>query len=85
MNTDTRRRKPGRPRAIPASLIPVVLSLYHSGLGYRAIARELMKQGICVDWSTVRRVIKRWLSEKGHHNGSCSNFNTILQRGALGE
>lgn len=52
------RRKPGRPRAIPESLIPKVLSMYSSGLGYRAIARELAKEGVGVDWSTVRRVIK---------------------------
>ncbi len=52
------RRKPGRPRAIPESLIPKVLSMYSSGLGYRAIARELAKEGVGVDWSTVRRIIK---------------------------
>ena len=51
-------RKPGRPRAIPEALIPKVLSLYHEGLGYRAMARELRQEGISVDWSTVRRVVK---------------------------
>ena len=75
------QRKSGRPRAISDDLVPLVLSLYESGLGYRAIARALMKQGICVDWSTVRRVIKKWLSEKDHHNGFCSNSATILPRG----
>jgi hypothetical protein len=79
------QRKPGRPRAISDDLVPLVLSLYKSDLGYRAIARELMKRGISVDWSTVRRVIKRCLSENGHHNGSCSNSDTILQRGLFGE
>ena len=52
-------RKSGRPRAIGESLIPKVLSLYQSGLGYRAIARELTKEGVWVDWSTVRRTVKR--------------------------
>lgn len=58
MNVSRALRKPGRPRAIPDNLIPVVISLYQSGLGYRAIARELRKQDISVDWATVRRVIK---------------------------
>jgi hypothetical protein len=75
------QRKTGRPRAISDELVPVVMSLCKSGLGYRAIARELMKQGISVDWSTVRRVIKRWLSEKGHQNALYSNSDTILPRG----
>jgi len=55
---DTSVRKRGRPRAIDESSLPLVLSRYDSGLGYRAIARELAKEGLCVDWSTVRRVIK---------------------------
>ena len=58
MNFDEKRRKPGRPRAIPEHLIPEVLSLYHNGLGYRAIARELERRGVVVSFSTVRRVIK---------------------------
>jgi transposase-like protein len=59
MNTEAVERKPGRPRAIPERLIPKVLSLYYEeGLGYRAIARELRKQGISVDWSTIRRIVK---------------------------
>jgi hypothetical protein len=75
------QRKPGRPRAISDDLVPLVLSLYKSGLGYRSIARELMKQGVYVDSSTVRRVIKEWLGEKGHHNALYSNSNTISPRG----
>ncbi|MCJ7515283.1 MAG: helix-turn-helix domain-containing protein [Dehalococcoidia bacterium] len=75
------KRKSGRPRAISDDLVPLVVSLYESGLGYRAIARELMKQSVSVDWSTVRRVIKKWFSEKDHHNDFYSNSNTILQRG----
>jgi len=51
-------RRPGRPRAIPQALIPKVISLYRQGLGYRAVARELRKEGLSVDWSTIRRVIK---------------------------
>ena len=81
MNAAMIRRKPGRPRAILADQVEQVISLYDSGLGYRAIARELAHQGVYVDWSTVRRVIKRWFSEKGRQNGSCSNCDTILTRG----
>lgn len=51
-------RKPERPGAIPESVIPRLLRLYHEGLGYRAVARELGKQGVYADWSTVRRIIK---------------------------
>jgi len=58
MNGDNIRRKPGRPRAIPEAMIPRLLHLYNEGLGYRAVARELSKQGMYADWSTVRRVIK---------------------------
>ena len=58
MNVNSGLRRPGRPRAIPENLIPEVISLYQSGLGYRAIARELRKQNILVDWATVRRIIK---------------------------
>jgi len=52
------RRKPGRPRAIPEVLIPKVLSLYEEGLGYRAVARELREEGVSVNWSTIRRIVK---------------------------
>jgi len=53
------QRKPGRPKAIPERLIPKVLSLhYDEGMGYRAIVRELRKQGISVDWSTIRGIVK---------------------------
>jgi hypothetical protein len=51
-------RKPGRPRAIPPELIPKITHLYDMGLGYRAIARELREEGLSVDWSTVRRLVK---------------------------
>jgi hypothetical protein len=53
------KRRHGRPRAIPEALVPKVLLMYHrQGLGYRAVARELLADGLCVDWSTVRRVVK---------------------------
>lgn len=55
----TLKRRPGRPRAIPEALVPKILLMYRcQGYGYRAIARELLADGLCVDWSTVRRVVK---------------------------
>ena len=56
-------RKPGRPRAIPEELEPYVISLYRQRFGYRAIARELRKEGISVHWSTVRRLVKEKLGK----------------------
>ncbi len=58
MNLKSRERKPGLTRSIPEGLIPKVLSLYHEGLGYRAVARELREEGISADWSTIRRIVK---------------------------
>jgi hypothetical protein len=75
------QRKPGRPRAIPEDRIDEVISLYESGLGYRAIAHKLEKAGVFADWSTVRRVIKERQGENSGDNGSCSNSNTILPLG----
>ena len=60
MNPEVVERKPGRPRAVPEALIPKVLSLYRQGLGYRAVARELRQEGISVDWSTIRRIVKTY-------------------------
>jgi hypothetical protein len=60
------KRKPGRPRAIPESLIPEVISLYHHGFGYRSIARQLKDKGISVDWSTIRRIIKNHTTSNQH-------------------
>ena len=57
-------RKPGRPRAIDDDMVPMVLSLYENGFGYRTIAHELETNGVFADWSTVRRVIKKWKQEK---------------------
>lgn len=70
MSNGAGTRKPGRPRAIPQNLILLVISLYQSGLGYRAIARELCKQDISADWSTVRRVIKANLGKANHQYDS---------------
>ncbi len=54
-------RKPGRPKVIPEATVPKVIALYKQGLGYRAIARELKKENLSVNWSTVRRLIKKEL------------------------
>jgi len=51
-------RRPGRPRALNAGETATVLSLYRTGLGYRAIARPIGQQGTLVSWSTVRRIVK---------------------------
>lgn len=69
-------RKAGRPKAIPEENIGDVTSLYRSGLGYRAIARELERKGILVTFSTVRRVIKAAQAGKTYRN--CLNSDTIL-------
>ena len=71
-------RKPGRPRAIPESVIPRLLRLYHEGLGYRAIARELSKVRVRIDWSTVHKVIKSRGYEGDTKNGLQTIYNTIL-------
>jgi hypothetical protein len=83
MSDSIKRRGAGRPKAISEDRIEEVISLYKTGLGYRSISNELLAQGIYADYSTVRRVIKKWSSEKGHHNGLHSNSATILQRGLL--
>jgi len=70
MNAEVTGKKPGRPRAIPENLIPEVFSLHRGGFGYRAIAREMRKQGISVDWSTIRRVIKANLGRNDEKNSS---------------
>ena len=48
----------GRPRALPSEALERVLTLRRAGLGYRAIARELRRAGIDVNWATVRRAVK---------------------------
>ena len=53
------RRRAGRPRALSGEKALTAIALYRSGLGYRAIARELMIEGTLVSFSTVKRTIKR--------------------------
>ncbi len=56
-----KERRPGRPRAIPRDVEPVVLELYRHGYGYRAIARILRgrEYGLNPHFSSVRRVLIR--------------------------
>ena len=49
-----------RPRSLSAWALQRVLTLHANGLGYRAIAEELGRVGIDVNWSTVRRAVKGW-------------------------
>lgn len=77
------RQRPGRPKAIAESLIPVVLSLYESGLGYRAIARELTDYGVLASFSSVRRVIKQNSSQASLQNIPQANSETILKLGSV--
>jgi hypothetical protein len=55
--------------------------MHKSGMGYRLISNELLDRGLYVDWSTVRRVIKKRQSEKGRDNTFSSHSDTILTRG----
>ncbi len=82
MTANVTSRKPGRPPAIPNSFTRMVLSLHCQGFGYRAIARELMKLGVFVDWSTVRRFIKANSTDTGDRNAHETNFDTILPLGS---
>ncbi len=61
MNSYHINRKPGRPKAIPKGTIPKVIDLYKRGFGYRAIKRELDREGLSVHWSTVRNLVKQEL------------------------
>jgi len=74
------QRKPGRPRAIPADKIDEVIAMYESGMGYRSISNELVNRGLYADWSTVRRVIKKYGPEENSRDGLSSNSDTILTR-----
>lgn len=80
MRTEATPRKPGRPRAIPENRIQEVVSLYERGLGYRAIARELERRSLLVDWSTVRNVIKSRRNRGDRYDTQNSNSNTVLTR-----
>ena len=53
-------RKPGRPRAIPKDMEPVVSELYDQRYGYRAIARILRHEfGLNPHYSSVRKTLIR--------------------------
>ena len=60
-------RKPGRPRAIPKDIEPVVIDLYEQGYGYRAIARILNspEHGINSHFSSIRKTLIRLGKVKG--------------------
>jgi len=64
-------RKPGRPRAIPRQLEPVIVDLYERGYGYRAIARILRGSdyGINSHFSSVRLTLIRLGKVKGKKSG----------------
>jgi len=49
----------GRPRSIPESHFVAALRLRLAGLGYRAIANELSRQGLATSHGSVARFIKR--------------------------
>ncbi|MBA7468380.1 hypothetical protein ES707_03628 [subsurface metagenome] len=53
-------RKPGRPRAIPEEMEPVLVEQYRQGHGYRAITRILRKEyGLNPHFSSVRKALIR--------------------------
>ena len=78
MNPEPAKRKPGRPKAIPENMVSEVLSLYREGLGYRGIARELRGQGLSVDWSTVRRLVKAGTPLDREQDNQPCDSNTIM-------
>ena len=62
-----RERKPGRPKAVPEDIEPVVVDLYDDGYGYHAIARVLNSQehGINAHFSSIRETLIRLGKVKG--------------------
>lgn len=54
-------RRPGRPRAIPEHIEPIVVNLWEQGYGYRAIARILNSPdyGLNPHFSSVRQALIR--------------------------
>ncbi len=60
-------RKPGRPRAVPEDIEPVVVNLYEQGYGYRAIAHILNtpEYGINAHFSSIRKTLIRLGKVKG--------------------
>jgi len=67
VETEAKRvRKPGRPRAIPEALEPVVIELYRQEYGYRAIARILRQEyGLNPHYSSIRKTLIRLGEVKG--------------------
>ena len=61
MSMPIKTRRPGRPRAIPEDIEPVVVELWERGYGYRAIARILNtpEYGLNVHLSSVRKTLMR--------------------------
>ena len=58
--TKTKKRRPGRPQAIPPHLEQAVVDLYDGGLGYRLIAQELRNTyRLRVHFTTVKRLLVR--------------------------
>ena len=58
--TEKKVRKPGRPRAIPEDMEPVLVELYRQGYGYRAISRILRKEhSLNPHFSSVRKTLIR--------------------------
>jgi hypothetical protein len=81
-------RRPGRPRAIPLSLVSKVVSLYkEEHLGYRWIAKELQKDGLSPDWSPVRRVIEAavGLSTSAGEASEASSATNLALGGLTGQ
>ena len=62
-----KERKPGRPKAVPEDIEPVVVDLYERGYGYRATARVLNSQeyGINAHFSSIRKTLIRLGKVKG--------------------
>jgi hypothetical protein len=60
VKSPVKARKPGRPRAIPMELEPVVVELYRRGYGYRAISNILREEfRIHPHYSSVRLTLKK--------------------------
>jgi hypothetical protein len=56
-----KERKPGRPRAIPAHVEPVVVKLYAKGYGYRSIANihRNSEYGLNPHFCSIRQTLIR--------------------------
>ena len=63
-------RRPGRPRAIPKAIEPIIIDLHKKGYGPQAISKILLQGKILIHWSTIRRFIKGISKEKAPmHSG----------------